>query len=409
MRKFNSRTIREAIELDQTPNLSYFPRAISDKLKQSLAGIKGIKTAEDELAVYALAKKGTPRGPQIIVDTHLDHPGFVVDQTGKAVEIGSMHNSRVNPIDISLKQPVALYTGTGDKLDDGYLSNFAPKKRMSAAISAKTVREIPMNTQVLPNIRVGSVDSSLMMRSVDNIATVQICLELLRTLENAVDINVLVIFSKIEEVAQITATGIALRGRTPFGRLDTNSPIYVLEAAPMFPQEKNKVIIGLSKTENGITFEEVSTCNRAMETAREVAKKMRVEIIETDLPSNTDGISYLLIGGFNNVATLHINSQNRHNVDDEGKFAPEITTIKSIETLLELMLTIIKGNQQDSRTSRSQKRILNTQEKLKRRSLISAYYWAQPRLKQEHLYPETLSEMIACALGSLKSRFWVYP
>jgi putative aminopeptidase FrvX len=72
------------------------------------------------------------------------------------------------------------------------------------------------------------------LRSVDNLATVYVCLELIKSLSREQhDLNITFVFSKLEEVFQLTATGVALRGATLFGNFSNNTHFIVLEAAPV--------------------------------------------------------------------------------------------------------------------------------------------------------------------------------
>lgn len=74
------------------------------------------------------------------------------------------------------------------------------------------------------------------MRSADNLATSAIMLELIEWLiSTSPGGNITFIFNKLEEVRQVSATGIAKRKHTMSEPIDQNTFIIILEAASVEP------------------------------------------------------------------------------------------------------------------------------------------------------------------------------
>ncbi|MGH2510486.1 MAG: hypothetical protein ACRDHZ_24185, partial [Ktedonobacteraceae bacterium] len=83
------REIDIALDLDTIPNTSYFPRAMNRTIHRYLEEYSVLQVVEDPFAIYAHYSHGTPRY-KFLIDTHLDHPGFIVLDNGLAIPVGTI-------------------------------------------------------------------------------------------------------------------------------------------------------------------------------------------------------------------------------------------------------------------------------------------------------------------------------
>src|SRR5260370_2815958 len=110
-----------ALSLDRIPNTSYFPRTIARALRQYLKDFPEIQVAEDTFAIYAHYSHGTPHY-KLIIDTHLDHPGFILLGKGAAIPVATIaeptRSQRINERQQAI--PVSFYDHQGKQTSDEY-------------------------------------------------------------------------------------------------------------------------------------------------------------------------------------------------------------------------------------------------------------------------------------------------
>jgi hypothetical protein len=399
--------ISRMIEMDSVGNLPYYPHSIVRKVRHVLEGIQNIKIQEDEHAIYV--KVGNGVGNLVVIETHLDHPGYVIDEKGMVASVGSLYDSEmVQDMDITSAKPVSFYTPAGEYVENGEMYEIkANGSKLTAKVKTASGKKLPTNTQVLPNVETGLVGKLLHLRSVDNLATTEVCLSLIEKLSVYTgDQNVTFIFSKLEEVAQITATGISLMGASPFESLDHDTIFFILEAAPVCSgdvADGGKLAVAVA--ESGISLDPQGE-NLANQTIMRTADDLGFDIEQVDLHSHSDAISYQLVGCHPHVSCLLVNSKNRHNVDESGDFAAEIVHTDSLTMMEQVIMRAIEMTQ-STKFNRSEGRGLSEKEQKKKKQLIRSYRWAQPRLILEKLYPDNITENLICKLSSLIGR--TYP
>ena len=235
MNEKTSQLTQIALHLDSYPNTPYCTVSIQTAIKKILnAYVPQIRVAEDHLAIYVHYAKGCVKN-KLVVDSHLDHPGFILKDRDSAVAIGSIGAAdTVERFNANAPVPVRIFDPQGLGIAEGELRNFDYKRgRLVAGASP-----IGYQGMVLPNSQAQLLlpalaeGEELWLRSADNHAVTAVALVLLNWLcQNQPNGNVTFIFTKLEEVKQVSATLIARANRTPFGMFDDQTYIIVLEAA----------------------------------------------------------------------------------------------------------------------------------------------------------------------------------
>lgn len=395
--------VKFIIKLDSLGNTPYFSQSIVEELKKYFIS-NNTDFTEDEFALYV--KVGNQSLPPIIVDTHLDHPGFVIKEDNTVHSLGSFVRSKmINKISFPEKLPVGFYASTGHFITSGFLYKLALSGgQITAHYQTNRNIKLPTNTQVMPLLSTGLQKDKLNLRSVDNLATVFVCLNLINDLKNRDDLNTTFIFAKLEEIYQFSSTGIARRGSTPFERINNNTPIIVLEVAPLLSESQSKNgDLAVAVTENKINT--ISEDSEIFKQLKQSCRSLGINLHYTNLLSHGNSIVYKLVAKNNQTICLHAGSFNRHNIDDQGNFTAEFVYLKSLLNLASLTKLLI-----ENLTKNYPKIIQSTKltkiEKQKTKQLAISFIRAYPRLKFNKLYPNSLLEYIYFAYYSSIAKFY---
>ena len=391
------------IGLDKLGNTPYFTQGIVKKIKSHLEN-KQVTVSEDEFALYA--KVGNPSKPLVIIDTHLDHPGFVIVQDNTVHSLGSFLNSKmINKINFPDKLPVGFYTSAGHFITSGFLYKITTSgNQIKAFYQTDQNLTLPANTQVMPIFQTGLSKDILSLRSVDNLATVMVCLMLIDKLKNRKDINLTIVFSKLEEIYQLTATGLSKRGSTPFEKIHPHTPTIVLEVAPVLTnKEAQNGDLAVATKENIFTTQDGKS--KIFSHLKVACEESLVKLHYSTLNSHGDSISFRLVGGNTETICLHAGSFNRHNIDENGQFTAEFVYLKSLKNLVKVSTKLIEKISLDYPVPSSPVK-LTPEESKKRKQLISAYTRAYPRLKFQKLYPKSILEFLYFAFFTLLAKFY---
>ena len=391
----------EIISLDKLGNSPYFTKGLVKKLFDYFTE-EQYQVIEDEFALYV--KVGNQNLPPIIVDTHLDHPGFVIAEDNTVHSLGSFLNSKmINQINFPEKLPVGFYAPGGQHITSGFLYKMSTSQNQITAFYQTTNNvTLPANTQVMPIFETGINNDKLSLRSIDNLATVLVCLKLLDKLQNTKELNLTFIFTKLEEIYQLSATGIAKRSSTPFEKINSHTPIIVLEVAPVLTNDQaKKGDLALASFEN--IFNTLSPDSKTVSLLRKVCDESKIKLHYTKLHSHGNSISYRLVAGNAETICLHVGSFNRHNIDEKGNFVSEFVYLKSLSNLEKVTYNLLK-NLQENYPEPTKKITLNPDEEKKKSQLLSSYTRAYPRLKLNKLYPKSLLEYLYFAYYSLLAR-----
>lgn len=391
-------------ELDGIANAPHYTAGVTKKLISYLKKFQGIQIVEDELAVFV--KLGNQNLSPVIIDTHLDHPGFVVGADNFVHSLGSFLNSKmINQINFSEQIPANFYTSGGLLLTKGYIfDNKTEGNQIKSRYFAENFPKLPTNTQVFPVLNTGKKGEYLHLRSADNLATVSVCLALIENLHKSTDCNLTFIFSKLEEIYQFSATGIAKKQMTPFEKIYPHTPVIVLEVAPVMTKNQNENgDLAIASSEN--IFETLNPNSGLLSSLKKVCKTNNINLHFVSIHSHGNSISYRLVAKNTETICLAAGNFNRHNIDEDGNLAPEIVGVKSLLQMTKVVKDLV-SELMVNYPKPSSGLVLNNQEQKKRSQLLGAYLRAYPRLKFQKLYPQSILEYFYFAFYSLISRFY---
>jgi hypothetical protein len=176
------------------------------------------------------------------------------------------------------------------------------------------------------------------MPNADNGAATAAAISFLHQLWGEPTVAVQVIFTRVEEIWQIAATGIALRGRTPFGSLDSDTWVVNLEAMEVedaddeehlrrrlqlrAPTYDGGVLIKINDAAvryNGIE----PTANAAEYAALAAAQAEALRFQYTVTGGSTDARPFALAGTTPHLVTLAIPCEHKHNQGAHGIWVNE--------------------------------------------------------------------------------------
>ena len=405
-----NREMQTLTELNEIPNVPYYPKAISKKIRELLNTIDNIRIIEDPYAIYCNYNRGNNKN-KLIIDTHLDHPGFAISPNGLALSIGSIPSPDVtsNLSDTSI--PVSYYNKEGELVSTGSIDEM---KKITNGVVGVPIFTYPIlgsnkiNIQAIPNIESGYTNEKISMRSNDNLAPTLAALSFVEWVSsNSIECDITIIFSKLEEIHQISATHISLQNKTPFGKFDENTYIIVLEAATV-DNPTNGIQIRIA--DKKIPYQKDNRENLAESLLLHAKDLLKIKTQHgSSATSNCNAISYSLLSDCPHVASLTIPCVNKHNFNIQGNLVNEYIYSSDLYNLIEylkLLPSLIQINtlpHKDKLISNyptpDKKTILN-----KKKSLKGALYWGQSRLKSEHLFSETNTERIVYLAGQIKSK-----
>ncbi len=193
--------------------------------------------AIDEYALYVHVRRGRPARP-LIVDTHLDHPAFVLDGTGNGVALGSLGLERLQQLTNTAPVPIRVFAPSGELLGMRQIVRLNRAQRPIIALAPDD--PVPADSHGLWDVTDFSLDETwLQMHSADNIIATGVQLASLEAVINDSvqysDIDIVYIFTFLEEIFEASASMIAWQKRTPFGEITPKHLIVVLEAMEVIP------------------------------------------------------------------------------------------------------------------------------------------------------------------------------
>lgn len=241
---------------DAIPNAPFLYQATLDKILARLQTL-GVKEsaedtpptdgvyAQDDYCLYVHFKRGETNQP-LIIDTHIDHPGFVLNDQGYGIAFGSIGSER-------LKQLIKTSPPEIDIFDkDGKFH--CTKKITSFNYDGKPIIKLEDNVNVpnnshgvwhLPEFREDA--DHIYMKNADNMIATTVAMALIEDIANSPDlypnVDVTFIFTFLEEVFEVSASYVALNKRTPFGEITPQSNVIVLESMQSVPMHADDEIL----------------------------------------------------------------------------------------------------------------------------------------------------------------------
>ncbi len=225
-----------AQQLACVPNAPYLPNAIVARVERLLHELNevfhdSIQVTRNHLGVFARVISGTATHP-ILVSAHLDHPLFITRAENEAVPFGLISTAQ---IDVSLgcdewSIPVTLYDSRGSELGSAELRRTTGTRfpKVNASFS------IPKNCHVLWRLPLRIDNEFVSLIAADNLINCALSLAALERVLATTDVeyDITFMFGAIEEIKQLSATGVILEGIPSIGKIKSEWIIFILEVGP---------------------------------------------------------------------------------------------------------------------------------------------------------------------------------
>lgn len=240
-----TRTLYFAERLAPVPTVPFghlpMLRAIKDCLSEM--AIPTDDMAQDDYCLYVRVRRGSAPH-QTIIDSHIDHPGFLINSDGNGIAFGSVGQQRVRRLLEAGPLPLRLFAPDGTALGMGQLTDM---RGFNVTVAADFT--LPANTLGLWDTVDFQVDGEdLLMYAADNMIATDVMLAVLEAVVQQPsvyrDIDVLFVFAFLEEVFEVSSTAMVMRGTTPFGRIAPDAHVYVLESMQSTPLRAGEGVQG---------------------------------------------------------------------------------------------------------------------------------------------------------------------
>lgn len=380
-----------ARELSAIPNAPFLYKPALEFIKNSeILKSPRVKTAENIFAFYANIKEGNP-SRKIIVTTHLDHPFVILDGKGQGIPFGSVPPEFLN------KTNVKIYSKEGVFIAKGQINN--PKHTGKRNYVEVIGPNHSPNSHAIWDLETPFETNAgrVLMLAADDVVTTAVVLEAIRVICNSpipLDVDITFAFTKVEEVRQISATGISLLRRTPFGVITPNDLIFPLEAdrvdtCPIhsevsrstgiaLPHQDKGIIIKTSNLEVVLGQELKGEQNDAENVILNMTDKNSINVQSCVSAGVDDGTAFTIFPTSPHIATLSIPNPNKHNFDGSLSPVHENIALNDVNSLLMLLISLGTKKLDDRPHNKS------TSQKLKS-SLLKADSSTITRLRKEHL------------------------
>lgn len=341
-----------AEKLSQIPNAPFLYRPSLDFVKQheSLRS-KGVKTAEDTFAFYVNISHGNPTR-KIIVTTHLDHPSFILNGRGYGIPFGSIHP------DLLSRSSVKVYSKEGDFIGSGEIHS--PHRQRNKTFITFDGPSHPANSHAVWDLEPPFRESAgiINMAAADDVITTSICLEAIRriSVHPFDDVSITFAFTKVEEIRQLSATGIAIRKKFPFGILSENDIIVPLEADHIETTQRHSneaQVLNLplpsdtggliAKTSNhSVVFGQEFPNNRncAEDILLNLAKRYNLTLQTCVAAGVDDGTAFTIFPITPHIVTLSLPNPTKHNFGGTTKPGYEQVRVTDVKTLLKILIAL---------------------------------------------------------------------
>lgn len=424
-------------ELSEVPNAPFLfdpaVRFIADKFDQ--LGISKISPqeveqyntsyCEDEFAVYLRIKNDNSKD-RLVFTTHLDHPFFVIDDKKEGDAIGSVHPERVTP-----NTQLRIYSRKGDFRGVDLIQSVHKTRNGNSIVMEGNVK-LDKNNHGIWDLEPIDYDyDKIKMLSADDVATTAVCLSVIEnTIRNLNQpVNAEFVFTKVEEVRQLSATGIAVRGSTPYGRFDDKTTIIPLECDYVEMSDQQRRLIRnsgfrsadynsgliLRLNDNKIVYSQSAIGRNVAET------KILNSLLNTDtqyqqtlVGGACDGTPFTLFTDCPNVAGITIPTRFKHNIGRNGEVVHEEIKISDLIGLNDVITELVSSS--NNRLSKENgleifPKLVNSQMVANNHSIqslkferLKTLYSNLDQLKNGTYFPEDISQKTTYLLGKLNAR-----
>lgn len=386
--------------------------------------------SHDQYATYVKIKRGNSPY-KLLITTHLDHPFLVLDGKGNGQPVGSIEMNKL--IKEEGEIPIKIYANNGKFLGEERVQRYKEQKGKGKVTVTKNT-DYPMNSHGIWNLEPLEVENGILkMRNADNSINTAIILSMIGRIISSTpsDIDLEFIFCNLEEVIQISATAIGSRSRTPYGQIDKNTLILVLESANIETRLADYPILDLvglkpASYDGGLVLrlndrDLVYGQRLNQENLLEHALLHSLDVTQTIyqrtlLSGVCDATAFTLFTNSPNIASLTIPTRYKHNVDESGRLVHEQLLLQDVrssyQALHNLILYIARGdikrrndvvNEQLKATSLAAS--LKELESL-RSARLGALAWGETRLKHGVFYPENTLQQFSFFIDNLRSRIY---
>lgn len=383
---------------------------------------------EDAYGIYVRMHQGEEPPFKLKIEMHLDHPGVIFDGKGNGQLIGSVGEERLQShIEKTGPLPVKTFTWDGQRLGTNQITHVDTSKRKVKTAHKKKEEK---NAHAIWDISEFSYDPQtgiVGMINADDMVHAAIIMQTLDLLKDAsFPYDVEFIFTAVEEVRQAAATGIAKRGKTPFGRLDHSTYFLALEAGiAETPEELLPIVESMGLTtlsyEGGITIgindggvvygSRFSEPNGMESILLHVLEENNLLYQHTIDGGACDAISWSEFVNTPNIASLTIPARYKHNWGTDGEIVLEELSLKDMQTTRSVLFEVIKmlGKQKLPELhphclSQKLKTVTLPGSSSVRSDLLRALVRTQHQMRRDKFFPENLQDLTAHSLGALASK-----
>lgn len=436
-------------------NLGITPRTESSDFSRGIYAL-------DDYCLYVRFQRGKPTYP-LLLDSHLDHPAFVLDGRGRGAAFGSIGFERISHLLKKSPLDLRIFAPSGEFITIGKVTNL---EVFTAQI--ETSIPIPPNSHGVWNVPDFQRDDEYVwMYSADNMIVTDLMLALItqvaRAPQHFPDLDVTFVFTFLEEVFEVSASALSMTGHTPFGALDERSIIIVLEsmeAVPLMPilqgitiqslrdqrldDDSQAVLrrigqtrsaqsahplyqtlgLALPDSEAGVVIKvNDMDCvygygfpdrpNLAELCLLTTAEELGLSYQHTLCGGACNGTAYSLFPTTSHIATLSVPNPFKHNIHFDGSIVAERVKLSDVESAAHILLRVLqsgKGIIQNHPKALS--------ERLKRTDLVprsavarrlraergSIAWSVQPRLRKRRFFGENTIERLQFRLHRAASR-----
>jgi hypothetical protein len=413
--------------LGNLPNAPYLPMPVVDEIERAVSRMatqrpSHIEVYKNHLGLFVRVKQTQGSTRPILVSTHIDHPLFVTGADNSATAFGSISVAQIcdslgKP---NWQIPVAVWDRRGGCLGDAILAADRGKRWARVLASFK----VPPNCHLMWRLPLEMSGSYVSLVAADNLLHCAICLSIIEGLLRHEDasFDVTFMFGAIEEVKQLSATGVVLEGMPTLGKIDSNWCVLVLEVGSATlgdqlaatasklglrePSSKGGPALRISD-EHMVHGQEGQSANLAEWVLIRSAKELGIHYQHSVSGGMCDASVFTAFNVTPNIAGIALANENRHNLGRSDAPVYEQVSVDDINDAarwLELaILSAGQCTQEEVDTSNLLTSRLKHTELAASKNLLAAirrdrqrtYEAMKPRMQRGYYFPENLHDRLS--------------
>ncbi|MFZ2664050.1 MAG: hypothetical protein WAX66_01685 [Patescibacteria group bacterium] len=392
--------------LDEVPNVPFFTNKISETVIKICEDMeitkKDVVINKSFLGISLTIKIGEPT-KRIVLCSHLDHPGFVFNNNGLGRPLGSVGGiGNLGLSEITKPTEMDFYSSDGEYIGKSKVhieGNRISCEDLNLKRNTIGMWHLEDTSFLYPGIR---------MRSADNhVSTAVILYAVSKIMESLKDMELVLLFTSVEEIFQISMTGVCVEKCVAGKKISQDDVFIVLETMEIDPYEVSTIdynggpLIKVNDAEvpYGVGSEQKNNKAEAMLLKAASGLKHQHGLSS----GHTDALALSLMTDCPNIATLAIPCQNKHNVTNLGVVTTENVNTEDVETSIEILKRLLKHGETEETGRLLSIKTAGDPKKLHDKKLerILKYKQNKPRLSLGFYYPENIFHWLLLA----KSRF----